>query len=225
MQAMDYNTPNFRQLLIDKFGKALENDPNFKLTSEPTYRHNCIAFAMGMEDRWVDVAQVPWHWWPPAPIPKDENQESLVKAFEYFGFERCDMNDQMEEGYDKVLLYSREGKWTHAALITRDGVCHSKFGESFDGEHSAGSVLEKEYGLPFQMMKREKEKANLTSKMKGVFDGHCRVSQKLQFKVEVNGRLIMLEDFLIMYKGKVYLERCGNEVIVSRTGVQIIPKS
>ena len=66
MSVVDYNVAEYRQGLIEAsaFGAPLAQDVNFKLTSRATYDYNCIAFAMGVDDRWVDCADLPWHWWP-----------------------------------------------------------------------------------------------------------------------------------------------------------------
>ena len=146
---MDYNTPSARESLTrpDAFGKKLELDGNFYLTSPSTYLYNCIAYAMGMEDRWVDSADLPWHWWP--PVHKGMNESDLIEAFRYFGFEECEMDDTIDANYDKVALYRDANGWTHAARVVGDGVYHSKFGASYDGIHSRGDVLQAQYGNPF----------------------------------------------------------------------------
>ena len=66
MSVVDYNIAEHRQGLIGTgaFGAQLAQDVNFKLTSPATYDYNCIAFAMGVDDRWADCADLPWHWWP-----------------------------------------------------------------------------------------------------------------------------------------------------------------
>ncbi len=150
---MDFNSASSRQSLTAGFPR-LASDVNFKVTSPCTYAYNCIAFAMGVQDRWVDPAAISWHWWPDG-VPKDNNPESLVAAFEKLSFVKC--NDaSFEGGFDKVALYSKDGKWTHAAIIkdARQNLYHSKFGASFDALHSGGNVLENVYGEVFQYMKR-----------------------------------------------------------------------
>ncbi len=202
---MDYNTDSNRKTLIDFFGVKLNADPNFKLTSAQTYRYNCIAYAMGMDDRWVDTLNVPWHWWP--PVKKDMSLDSLITAFEYLGFEACDMDDSIENGYDKVVLYQKNDEWQHAARVVEVNKYHSKFGESFDGTHSSGDVLEIEYGNPYQVMKRSREKAHLTEELKGDFVGHSR--SIISIPTPDGGM-----DHVTTYKGKTYLEYSGKEVVI-----------
>lgn len=49
---MDINSEENRKKLIELF-PLLADDPNFKLESEATDVYNCIAWAMGFNDRWV----------------------------------------------------------------------------------------------------------------------------------------------------------------------------
>lgn len=207
---MDFNTIRNRQILINSFGAKLASDPNFKLQSAPTYRYNCIAFAMGMDDRWVDAMNLPWHWWP--PVIKDQSPEGLITAFEYLGFEKCGMDDSLEEEYDKVVLYKIGDEWKHAAKIVDNNVYHSKFGESFDGNHSGNDVLCAVYGMPYQVMRRTKENAHLTDDLKGAYEGHSRTGIVIPSK---SGR----DENVIVYKGNTYLEFSGIEVSVRLNGV------
>lgn len=212
---MDYNTAAYRDPLIRYFGSDLENDPNLNLTSEPTYKYNCIAYAMGMDDRWVDTNDVPWHWWPPVPL-MNTSPESLIMAFEYFGFEKCDMDDTMDERYDKVVLYRDAMQWLHAARVEGVNLYHSKFGEGCDGTHSAGDVLMSKYGRPYQVMRRLKTNAHLTDELKGQFTGFI----KTPFVVRVGFN----NENVILYKGNLYSEISGHELVLVGNTFVVTPK-
>lgn len=201
---MDYNTPGARESLtrVDVFGTPLEQDANFVLTSPFTYIYNCIAFALGMQDRWVDSADLPWHWWP--PVNKGWTESDLVAAFRFFGFEECGMDDSYHPDYDKVALYHNTVGWTHAARIVADGVYHSKFGASYDGTHSNGNVLQAQYGRVFVIMRRPITDAHLTDERKGVAPGVMHTN----IHVQIGGEL----DHIVTYGGKTYLSEHGNEV-------------
>ena len=201
---MDYNTPSARESLTrkDAFGDKLEHDGNFILNSPETYQYNCIAFAMGMQDRWVDNADIPWHWWP--PVHKGGKDTDLIEAFKYFGFEVCDMDDSLDEKYDKVALYHNGDEWTHAARVVDEGIYHSKFGSSFDGFHSRGDVLQAQYGDPFIIMRRLKIDAHLTDDRKGTAPGEIHTN----IPVPIGG----YTNHLVTYKGKTYLGSSGIEV-------------
>ncbi|MDO4947355.1 MAG: hypothetical protein Q4E52_07230 [Fibrobacter sp.] len=168
---MDLNTPQNRQCLISVFPK-LGSDAKFFINSPCDTTYNCIAFAMGFQDRWVasnensvmrvenirrSNGRIAHRWWPEGAT-NDMAPASLVEAFEKLSFEKCD-NGCQEPGYEKVALYSSNGKWTHAAKVIDENLYHSKFGECFDAVHSGGDILvssdtTKSYGTIFQFMKR-----------------------------------------------------------------------
>lgn len=207
---MDYNTNSARESLTraDVFGEPLKNDPNYKLTSPETFEYNCIAFAMGMLDRWIDSSDIPWHWWP--PVRKDTSPSSLVEAFKYFGFEECGMDDKVDEQYDKVALYKDDIQWTHAAKVVADGEYHSKFGASFDGHHSGGDVLKAKYGSVFLIMRRLKTLYYLTEERKGKTPGVIYLNREVEIGNEVN--------HLVLFQGKIFLGDYGKEVKLTPDG-------
>lgn len=156
-----------RDILISQVS-GLGNDSSFEITSDPTPIYNCIGFAMGMNDIWVALAHprnIPWVWWPPT-APTDRNPGSLVNAFEYMGFTQCSTGF-MEEDFDKVALYAKNGIWTHAAKIVENNLYHSKMGEAWDIVHSAGDVFHNDsYGDVFAFMKRPIKDRDITLKLR-----------------------------------------------------------
>lgn len=211
---MDYNTPGARESLTrpDAFGKKLELDGNFHLTSPSTYQYNCIAYAMGMQDRWVDSANLPWHWWP--PVHKGMAETDLIEAFRFFGFEVCGMDDSIEADYDKVALYRNVDGWTHAARVVDNGIYHSKFGASYDGTHSCGDVLQAQYGDPFVIMRRLKTEAHLTDDRKGTAPGVIHTN----IHVNIGGHI----NHIVTYKGKTFLGDEGSEVRLVGGAVSLV---
>lgn len=174
---MDLNTQENRDSLIGHFS-ALRSDKSFEVHSPQDCGYNCIAWAMGFDDRWVDyILNSPKKWWPKG-VDNDYRPESLVKAFEAVGFEMCN-DDTVEEGYDKVALYKaspfydplsrkivKEG-WSHAARVLTSGQYHSKVGESFDIYHRSGDVFDgTSYGNIFQFMRRPVEKRDIVERIK-----------------------------------------------------------
>lgn len=167
---MALDTAENREELIGTF-QLLARDGNFHITSRKTPSYNCIAWAMGFNDRWVDCYpdsdKARKKWWP-NDVERDFKPETLIKAFEAVGFVKCD-NDTPENGYDKVALYKvsplvdpMSGKviategWTHAARVQDRNVYHSKIGGSFDIEHSGGGIFAgSSYGTIYQFMKRK----------------------------------------------------------------------
>lgn len=151
---MDFNNKENREFLMGAFPN-LRNDSNFIVNSPNTAVYNCIAFAMRLQDRWVDHnISCPGHWWPPIS-DCSMKKESLVRAFEYLGFTVC-ANADMEEGFDKVVLFCDDNdNWTHAARIVAKGIEHSKFGQKWDAFHSGNDIfIGSCYGHEFAYMKR-----------------------------------------------------------------------
>lgn len=178
---MALDSPENRQILINIFPN-LGLDGSFVIKSEKTTAYNCIAWAMGFDDRWVDhlpdndIAKK--KWWPDG-VARDYNPETLVAAFEKLGFEKCN-DDQEEAGYDKVALYkvsplvnpitfqviANEG-WSHAARVLSANIYHSKIGSSFDIYHRSGDIFNGPfYGEVFQFMKRKVEDRIITERIK-----------------------------------------------------------
>jgi predicted RNase H-like HicB family nuclease len=157
---MDLNTEDNRNQLISVF-PDLAHDKHFKVKSPETDTYNCIAWAMGYDNVWVvPVEEIPGYWWP-VGATKGMALENLIEAFKFEGFEESD-NALPEDGYDKVALYGNDGCWTHASKVVSPNVEHSKFGQSWDGEHSHGVLCKTSigcercsYGTVYTYMKRK----------------------------------------------------------------------
>lgn len=168
---MALNTQANRDALTKQGFSQLETDEAFEVTSPCDRFYNCIAWAMGFDDRWVDdYPDTPSKrkWWP-SGVVKDHTPKGLISAFEAVGFECCE-SPEMEEGYDKVVLYKSSKhidpntglnvpeQWTHAARVIGDNLYHSKMGESFDIHHSGNNVFSQSpYGIEYQSMRRRIE--------------------------------------------------------------------
>lgn len=157
---MALDTPVNRSFLISIF-PDLANDNNFKVLSECTPVYNCIAWAMGYNDRWVSPIISAGYWWPDGAL-RSMAPNALIQAFQVEGFEISD-NHLVEEGYSKVVLYKNLAgdQWTHAARIVTDTLEYSKFGQSFDGQHShevlcrtGAGYADQSYGKAYAYMKR-----------------------------------------------------------------------
>ncbi len=140
--------------LLPNIFPGLKHDCYFRIMSPQTTKYNCIAWAMGYNDRWVDInTNMFGHWWP-SKIPKGTDPESLIAAFKAVGFEKCS-SGLREPGFDKVALYQMNNEWTHAARIITDEVYHSKMGQLWDIYHSSGDLFkDSPYGNIFCYMKR-----------------------------------------------------------------------
>lgn len=173
---MALNTQANRDALTKHGFSQLEEDSAFEVTSPCDRCYNCIAWAMGFDDRWVDdYPDTPSKrkWWP-SGVAKDHTPQGLISAFEAVGFECCE-SPEMEDGYDKVVLYKSSEhvdpvtgvnvpeQWTHAARVIGNNLYHSKMGESFDIHHSGNNVFsQSSYGIEYQSMRRRIEGRSIT---------------------------------------------------------------
>lgn len=165
---MAFNTPENRQVLI-KLYPFLEHDPYFYISSDKTLEYNCIAWAMGFNDRWVDHLpdnnKAVKKWWPDG-VNRGFHPNCLVQAFEAVGFELCN-GDKFEEGYEKIAIYYLQPYlmpqlgicepigWTHAAKVLTENTYHSKMGGIFDIYHSGGNIfVGSSYGKIYTYMRR-----------------------------------------------------------------------
>ena len=149
---MALNTKENREELIRHFPR-LADDENFLVSSENTPVYNCIAWAMGMDDVWVDTCPYPGHWWPSNALCNQEYR-ALKEAFVSVGFEETD-DGSFDPLWDKVVLYGDGSHWTHATRIVSDGVEHGKFGGAWDAFHSGNMFGDSIYGEPFAVMRRK----------------------------------------------------------------------
>lgn len=176
---MALNTVENRQILINFFPK-LAGDSVYYINSKTTPAYNCIAWAMGFDDRWVDPSLpdsdlAVKKWWP-GGIARNAHPNTLIEAFRKLGFTECE-DDCTEEGFDKVALYKIQKnnfftrtvieEWTHAAKVITPEKYHSKMGRLFDTYHRSGDVFEEtSYGTVYQFMKRRIEDREITERIK-----------------------------------------------------------
>ena len=121
----------------------LPNLSEFRVTSERSEEYNCFAWALGDDSRWIDptadYTQRVESVWNESPI------DSVVELFLAAGYEVCG-DGRLEDGYEKVAIYVKDGEPTHAARQLGDGRWTSKLGKYEDIEHDS---LEALYGDGF----------------------------------------------------------------------------
>ncbi len=157
---MGQRTEERKNQIISLF-QRLRDDKNFKLTSKSDSSYNCIAWAYGIDNRWMwpNTGEHPFldgvHYWPDDSV-MEPTIENFINAFKLKGYERCD-NGDFEEGYQKVALYAKPGsdECTHAARQLRNGFWTSKLGEIEDIQHGTAYSIENQgYGEVRCFMKR-----------------------------------------------------------------------
>lgn len=129
----------------------------FAIQSPVDNHYNCIAWAARDTKRW---------WWPadprtgaywPVGAVREVSLTAFHQAFAQLGYEPCE-SDALERGFEKIALFAREGRPTHAARQLASGAWTSKLGSEQDIEHGlsalTGSLL---YGSVVQIFRRPLE--------------------------------------------------------------------
>lgn len=127
---------------------GLQQTP-FEITSPRTPQYNCIAWAVGDDARF---------WWPhlfwPPNVKRQRTRKAFVAAFKTKGFVPCDGPD-FEFGFEKIVLYEKDGLPTHAARLLEDGRWASKLGSSHDITHALNGLNGENYGTPAIFLRRQ----------------------------------------------------------------------
>jgi len=113
----------------------------YAITSPHDPNYNCIAWAAADTSRF---------WWPtpfsywPAGVPRELTLAAFEEAFRNLGYDSCNDGD-LEEGFEKIALYAKDGVPTHMARQLESGAWTSKLGPAEDIRHGdvagvAGSI-------------------------------------------------------------------------------------
>ena len=125
---------------------------NYKITSPQSTDYNCIAWAVHDIDTW---------WWPdsnnigywPQNAPRQVSLEAFIKAFETLSYKVCN-SGEYEDGFEKIAIYTKDGKPTHAARQINSFYWTSKLGINVDIHHEIDGVSNSHYGSIAIFMKR-----------------------------------------------------------------------
>jgi len=98
-------------------------------------------------------------YWP-AGAPREVTLEAFISAYGTLGYEACN-DGKLEPEFQKIVIYARSGRPTHAARQLSNGTWTSKLGPWVDIEHDdPDEVLRfpkcSIYGEPVQFLKRPK---------------------------------------------------------------------
>ena len=125
----------------------------YSVTSAPDDCYNCIAYAAGENHRWWTHLIGDEYYWP-EHASRTPHIASLVEVFAGLGFAICP-DARLERGCEKVALYRRGNRWSHAARQLPDGTWSSKLGPDEDITHSTPQSLDPEsYSAVHCIMRR-----------------------------------------------------------------------
>ena len=146
----------------------LSTDPDFEITSPATPLYNCIAWAYGLNDKWmqpntgdsIEQGLDALFFWPDE-VENDCDISFLIEVFALKGFVVCDSWEH-EEGFRKIALYVEDDttNYTHAAreLVGDKKTCGkwtSKLGKANDIQHMSPYSIEGDaYGVVHCIMRR-----------------------------------------------------------------------
>jgi hypothetical protein len=124
----------------------------YSVESEPTDSYNCIAWAVGVTDRWWWPVEEEDSYWPLEP--EAASLEAFTRAFATRGYEPCP-DDLLEGAFEKVAIYAGpSGIPTHMARQLRSGVWTSKCGGLEDITHTLEGLEGEVYGRVTQILRR-----------------------------------------------------------------------
>jgi hypothetical protein len=125
----------------------------YSITSPPTQEYNCIAWAAGDGEVWWWPDPMNIYYWPPQ-VQRVETIETFIMAYETLGYVVCD-TPEYEPGFEKIAIYEKDGKPTHAARQLNSGHWTSKLGRLEDIEHpTLNTLVGSSYGSVAVLMKR-----------------------------------------------------------------------
>jgi hypothetical protein len=129
-------------------------DDNCRITSPQTDDYNCIAWSIHVNDMDIWPGDILSYKVWPINLPREETVENFIEFYKLCGFELCD-HPQLENGWEKVALYLKNGIPQHAARQIAVGHWESKLGTDADVQHLNLEVYESDvYGRAQVFFKR-----------------------------------------------------------------------
>jgi hypothetical protein len=130
-----------------------EDDGGVITLDSESIAYNCIAWALGRTDQpWWPNAAGDMYW--PDDAPREETVGAFLAVFAKLGYSLCETG-ALEAVYEKLVLYTLEGKPTHAARQLPDGRWTSKLGKGPLASHNTPRGVEGPvYGTVFCYLRR-----------------------------------------------------------------------
>ena len=119
---------------------------SYEVTSDATDHYNCVAWAMGEDDRWWSHESDEDYYWPDQ-AERGDGAPAYQAMFRLYGFEGC-ADGGSESGFEKIAIFADEGRFTHVARQLPSGRWTSKLGENCDIEHEIDSLTHPRSSFP-----------------------------------------------------------------------------
>lgn len=124
----------------------------YRRTSDPTLNYNCLAWALGDNQRWWEPDPFNVLFWP-IGVPRSPLLKNYIRACESEGYERCP-DGSVEAGFEKIVLYTENDQFRHAARQLPGGKWTSKLGQQDDITHELEGLTNSSYGEPAIFFRR-----------------------------------------------------------------------
>ena len=149
------SSPGSDGLLHTQFPLLFDSVSEYRRTSPPDNRYNCIAWAAGDNRRF---------WWPdpegfgkwPSGVPREASMTAFIQAFETLGYSVCGTDGSLEEGFEKVALFAFMNTPKHAAYQLPTGKWSSKIGRGVDCQHTISALHGTFYGSLVTVLRRRR---------------------------------------------------------------------
>ncbi|WP_158080810.1 hypothetical protein [Pelomonas sp. KK5] len=146
-----------RKKINEWFPDGTKNLASLSITSPIDWKYNCVAWAVGLNNTWLEPS--PAGSWPVAHA--GSSIDAYAVMFNHYGF--VDAADgKKEKGLEKIVIYGDSaGNFLHVARQLENGKWTSKLGGESDITHATPQTLAgKIYGTPLKYMARPKQKAS-----------------------------------------------------------------
>ena len=144
--------------MVDPLQEVFPNLVAYQITSPPSEKYNCIAWAAGDATLWWWPDEGPGIYWPPG-IAKEETIPMFTSLFAGLGYSPCSSADT-EDGFERIALFANASDFpTHAARELPSGRWTSKLGRVEDIEHALHDLEGDEYGKVVLVMLRPRSAA------------------------------------------------------------------
>jgi hypothetical protein len=131
----------------------------FEKTSLQSDDYNCLAWALGRTNQWIDPFDhqiTPGKYWPPG-IPEDWTITTTRQILEQDGYTEETTVQDFEPEWEKVAIFANRSDELHFARQLPNGKWTSKLGTQIDIEHDDLECLKgNTYGEWHVILKRRK---------------------------------------------------------------------
>lgn len=126
-EPLHLNSNEMAQARLDVQRTHVHLGESFVVTSLPDEAYNCVAWAAkDTEKNWWPFGE----WWPQS-VERRTALDCFVQVFRELGYEVCD-DGELEDGFEKVAIFTHNGRPTHMARQLPSGKWTSKSGTLYD---------------------------------------------------------------------------------------------